>query len=351
MSFKIVEFDKNKHKTGLMRLWRENLSLYDERRFDWLYNKNPAGHSVTFIAINSPTSEIVGCASIMPREIIIDGKKEKIGIAIDFAIDKKYRVFGPAIPLQKAIVNYINEDELLFNFGYPNRAGEGIFPKIGYKKLGYAQSWSKLLRVNKRVEKKIKIKIIVSLISKVINMILTISDKIKSAFLGNEFFLREIKNISNEFDEFWQEMIRNGKIITGIRNKKYLNWRMSQPDKKNILMGFYNKTNKKLLGYISYTEKQETIFIEDMYTFHDEKILSALLFDFAIKMRKKNKDTIYITYFGNNFVSKSLKKANFILRSGKRSCIIYLPEKRIEQSKKNILEKNNWYLLDGEMDL
>ena len=351
MKFNIVPFEESLHKEGLLKLWREELSLKDGKRFEWLYKKNPAGPPTTFIATESQTNNIVGCASVFPREILFNGQIEKITIAADFAVKKKYRVFGPAIPLQKAIIEFLNSGTYLLNFGYPNKAGEGIFQRIGYQHIGYSQAWSKILRINSKLDKKINNTLISSMLSVPVNSILWLTDIFKLTG-DKKFVLKEISDYNNQFDALWQQNKRLNKQITGVRSKEYLKWRSGQPDKHILAYGLYQKNNNSLIGYVTYCLKKETVLIQDIFALPDGETLKRLFRLFIKQMRKQHKEIIYISYFGNKQLPDILKKFHFIPRPQKRSCIAYLPEQTGVNIDPSIFKTNTyWYLLDSEMDL
>src|SRR5688572_13867646 len=109
MGYFATRFRIEEHKDALANIWRENMSDSGiagviDARMDWLYRQNPLGPTATWLVVEDASKEVVGCASLYPRNVWIDGQVMRAGIGIDLAIQKQHRVAGPAVILQRAIV-------------------------------------------------------------------------------------------------------------------------------------------------------------------------------------------------------------------------------------------------------
>jgi len=222
-SYKIIPFDVGTHKDALLSLWENNLSSSSEERLNWLYNQNPYGKVKTLLAQNIK-GEIVGCASLYPNMLCIDGREFITWTGNDFAIRKDCRVFGPAILLQKALVDLSQKDNLDFTFGFPNAAARGVLKRVGFKEIGAAKCWSRPLISKRKIIKKYGNNFFSFGIAFLIDTFLRVFDWGHS-FFHLKRYVFEIRESSDcQFDILWEKSKKNYKITT-VRSSYYLNWR------------------------------------------------------------------------------------------------------------------------------
>jgi len=117
-----------------------------EQRREWFYERNPLSSPVTWLAVDTTTGEIVGCASILPRRIRFDGELLTAGLMSDFVVSPKHRTAGPALIMQRALLEQSHQHGFALIYGYPNEKALPIFKRIGVKVVGNATSWHKPLR-------------------------------------------------------------------------------------------------------------------------------------------------------------------------------------------------------------
>jgi hypothetical protein len=356
-NYKIIEADPDssidsltKYYEDILNLWKNNLSDASDERFRWLYKHNSAGRTRTWLAIDEKDNEVVGCNSLYPRYICKNGERLKIGIAIDFAINKEHRVFGPALKIQRKITDNIRNAGFDFAFTWPNEASKGVFFRAGYRILGEARNWVKVLKAEPQIVKYIRIPLIPKISGYFIDKVLS--------FLDFIFIVRAPENLATEtskvcdsrFDELWKRGKLNYKII-GEKSSDYLNWRYASCKiEQYMFFCLVDKKSRVLRGYLVYSIKKNIATIWDLFTINNDDIV-YLLSKFIVQMRKEKSSSISITCLENNHFEKIIKSLIFFKRASKRTCAIFLDKDCLEKEQKFILDKNNWFILDGEMDL
>jgi hypothetical protein len=69
------------HYRDVLRLWKDNMSdpqiaCVAETRYEWLYQRNPAGGATTLVVRDAASGETVGCGSAYPRRMHNGGDED-----------------------------------------------------------------------------------------------------------------------------------------------------------------------------------------------------------------------------------------------------------------------------------
>jgi hypothetical protein len=350
MGYSIKQMSLTDHKKDIIEIWKGNLSEFHDDRYEWFYFRNPSGQAKSWLAINDQGEVITGSAALYPRDIKVDNRNCKIGIAADFAIQKAHRVFGPAIQLQKAIINSYSETGYSFILAYPSLSSRAVFERVGYRILGTASGWSRVLKSKNKVQGFFRIRLISFIASLFYDSFMKLSDEFFLFFYKGKFRTKILDRCDEKFDDLWLRA-KDKYPILGERSSKYLNWRyvdnQSNPHKFYVAL---NEVETRVHAYINYVIKNNTAYISDILAEEDSNSEKFILLKFSKEMRKAGIESIYITYLGNMKFTRLLKKLYFFERKQSRVCFIHLPNEN-ENTMKTLLDLNNWYLMDGEMDL
>ena len=347
MSYHIISMQSENHRQAVLNLWEQNLAKNFPERYEWFFDKNPAGTIITCLAVNDNNQEIVGCGSLYPRKMKYNNQNVTVGIAADFIISENHRAFGPALPLQRVLSQNGDTKEFDFLFAFPNRASKGLFQRVGYKVVGYPSTWVKVLKSEYKLIQIFKNKVI----AKIGAFFLDTGMKLLEYFQKPKFKGVEIQILNRSdkrFDLLWLHAKDNYKII-GEKDAAYLTWRY-----KKWLAHQYqffclvDKEKQNLLGYIAYTSSDHQIIIGDFFALDQNKTAQLLLFQFVKQMRNNGFYAISMLYFGNKAFKKYIKRFGFWEQPTDRPCMIFTNNHLIKQE---LLQENNWFLFDADMDL
>src|SRR5579864_2637280 len=120
------------------------------RYWDWRYTALSDRSPIVWIASDGDT--VIGHISIYLRDLALDGRPLRAGVAANFRVDKRYQttlVGGALASAPRAVVRTGELDLLL---GYGNRTAHALFLGLGCRDLGVMRTfvdirqWSPLLR-------------------------------------------------------------------------------------------------------------------------------------------------------------------------------------------------------------
>jgi GNAT superfamily N-acetyltransferase len=85
----------------------------------WLYDGNPAGPALTWLAVDSVTGEFAGITSYFPWRLLINGRETRAAIGGDGYVSPKYRRRGIAAALHGALRAQMQSNGMAVMFGAP----------------------------------------------------------------------------------------------------------------------------------------------------------------------------------------------------------------------------------------
>ena len=339
-----------KHQDIVQKLWKGNLAQYFENRLNWLDSENPYGQAKIFLAIFDDTEEIIGSGSSFPRKMFINGRDAIQGVAVDFNVKKDHRTFKPAVKIQRAVAESVKEAEYDYIFVFPNQASKGVFTRVGYKVLGMSKNYAKVLRSEKKLINFVKISVIAKMFGFFLDRLLWLMDLRFYLIKPRNLTIEILKSCDERFDKLWKTAKTNYNII-GEKSSAFLDWRYSKFEGQQYLFFcLFDETKKNLKGYVTYSINNNIARIEDIFAESLNNIIVFLLSEFSKQMRKQKVDSISFAYLGNDFFLTLIKKLNFVERPGVRPCMLLLNKNYPQESRKIMLDKNNWFIFDGEMD-
>lgn len=352
MSYTINSLDtkNHNHKNSLIDLWKKYLNKYFDARFEWLYKDNPAGQTKTVLAFKDDENKIIGCGSICPRPLYLNGQKARAGIAVDFIVDENHRTYGPALKLQRANFSEDNSSEFDIIIAFPNQAAKGPFLRVGCKALGEASLFTKVLKSENKIARYINIPVLTKSIGFILDQLLRLFDKMRVFAKPSNWHAETVDAFDERFDAFWNE-VRNYKIIAE-RSSDYLNWRYARC--KGIQYKVFclsEKGSKTLKGYIVYFLHNNVANIEDMFAVNMDRTWLYLLYEFSEHMRKEGVVSICFSYFGNALFKELFHKLNFFEKKETRTVLLYINSNSSESFRNMALNPNNWSLFEGDLDL
>src|SRR5215216_4470836 len=110
-------------------------------RYDWMYRSNPHGQALTWLAIERATGEAVGCTSIFPRKVYVEGRERTGGIGGDCFIEPRVRRRGLATRLHAASFHEMRAGGVDFMYGPPTPNNLGALVKAGSKVVTNYRRW------------------------------------------------------------------------------------------------------------------------------------------------------------------------------------------------------------------
>jgi hypothetical protein len=355
----------DEHREALAALWRENMS--DARigdvvpeRMRWLYERNPAGAAITWLGVVAGEGTVIGCGSVFPRRMWVQGRSIQAGVLADFAVTKTHRVAGAAIAIQRAVAKGSLPAGVQFLYGYPNEKAVAIFKRLGYKHVGDSTVWIKPLRSEYKLRERITHAGLVSATAAVVDTGLAVADKALSLVAAGarlrrgdrrKFDVVALDRADERFDDLWIRA-RGEYSIVGEKSSAYLNWRYTEfTTKKHVFFCLADKKSGALAGYAVYSVIGHKAVIADLFCENLAVTSKALLLRLASHLRRAGVSSIVFNYLGSEAFASTLKAAGFLRRSDNRSMIAYVDPKGPEELRNVVFDRYAWFMIDGELDI
>ena len=348
MGFSFYIADPVRDRDIILKLWKANIQVDDfDKRYEWLYSENPAGPMRTVLAVHEKTEEVVGAGSLYPQKALLFGKPIIIGTAADYMVDKRYRVFGPALQIQRKLLESASDFGFDCLLGYPNQAAKGVIKRIGYKPLGFAHRYVKPLKTHELLASRIKPAVLSVVLARVLDILLLCEDSLKSFFSKFKYqslLTDAVKNI--EIDVNGTKFFSSK--VTFDKAQEKLVWRYQQ--NKFSFFSISAKPDSHADAFIVYQVNDNVVSIIDIISL-DEKFLEPLLKLFISAMYKAHNTRISIQFLGDRTLINLLKKLRFYIRESDRSCYLFFNQHLFEPFEGKILDDSNWFIFESDMDI
>jgi len=346
--YTILEANAKTDKENIYPVLERNLNLMTPQRYEWNYNSCPYGNARCWIVEHQKSSSIIGSSALFPRKMLNNGESFYAAIAGDFAVDKKYRAYGPALKIIKEIKSKLKDSKFKFIYGVPNELSRTLFLKLGYAEIGDFDRYVKILKTEYKSNKYISKCLRIKLLSGLAEIFIKTFSREKRYKKTHDYSIETPDSFDERFDLFWKKVSKQYNII-GERTSNFLNWRYKQSSMHKYKIFCISENNKDITGYIVHYFEENMCHIVDMLYKKSEKIIESLLAEFALYIRRKGIGSISVYYIGDVLLRDKLKEFNFhIVKKEDKIIIIYCPNL---SSESYLLDKKNWHFFEGDNDI
>jgi predicted N-acetyltransferase YhbS len=345
MNYSVTRTDLDKDRNDIILLWKRNFPDLPQKRYDWIYQKNPHGKALSWVAREIGSGSTVGTASLFPRKINLNGETVKVGIAGDFAVNQEHRGFNLAIMLQRAVTASAAENEVKLIYGISNEKSEPVQRRAVYVLLGKMKRWAKVLKTSKYF----KSFPLPQSISRPLDLVMKSFSREGRHPRARGYTIQELKVFDERFDQLWNRACGRFNII-GVRSEDYLNWRYGKsPHRSYHIFSLIQKDSQDVCGYLVYYLQDKVGFIVDMLFLDFGLTLDSLLSSFILCLRDQNVESVSILLFGCPPLAKKLKIFGFFLREEESRILVHVD--RNSPQADMVLDAENWFLLEGDRDI
>ena len=348
MNYSFHKVDLVKDKKQFLQFWSENHETELDNKFKWIYEENPSGKAIVSWAKDSE-GNLVGNAGLFLRKFSIKNEYLLSGVGGDFFVSEKHRILGPAIKLQRTLLESVQSGKLDCIYVMPNKDGLPVFKRVGYREVG---QFARLVKYINTTSKLQRLKIPISL-SKILGPILDFALKLRSFETWHRFkdgaICEEIQNFDERFDELWEKSRLRFTII-GERSREFLTWKyLNDPDDTHKIFTIFNSDRTEIKGYIIYRIQDNSVDVRDMILPSDIKSSNIFMANFLRHVRKGKPESVVINLLENKNIIDRLIEYNFIRGKNDRLFYFYCPKKTIEKYP-FLVKPENWLLFYGDRD-
>jgi len=210
-------------RAEMLEILNLNFGSSQEGRFDWRHTSNPAGESVSWFMYNKSTLATVAMATVFPRNMLVSGKYVRAGQVGEFAVNPKYRSLGPAVQLQRATFEPVNDGRLSFCYDCPpHDQGMSTFVRIGLNPVCEVYRYALPLRSDPYLNRRLGQHLWTKPVAAAANLLLRA--RRRSPSISN-LDIREHSGIFGDEFSHLEKVMSKDEGVRASRDAKNLNWR------------------------------------------------------------------------------------------------------------------------------
>jgi Acetyltransferase (GNAT) domain len=330
----------------LIDFLRQHLTpLSDERRFNWLYQENPAGPAQAWLAWDTATEKLIGVAAAFPRLMQVDGNTTSCYVLGDFCIDGGHRSLGPALQLQRACLARVHSGEIPFCYDFPSQSMMAVYRRLGTSAAGNMLRFSKPLRVDRKVTRMIGPGNLSKGVSAIANRLLAFKPRGRRRPGSCEITILAGR-FGDEFSDLDQRVTSSYRLC-GRRTAEYLNWRY-RDHPLSLHEAVTARRNGELQGYAVFAQQGEDALLADVACAAGTEVIEDVLEGVAELLRKREIHGISAPVWDSSPLIPALRQAGYYARESTPMVVYARSNSPFEEA---LAAKKNWYLTNGDRDL
>jgi hypothetical protein len=340
-------------RAQVLRLWEQiahdaRAATELEGRYSWLYERNPRGRPITIVACTEKGHHVVGCGSAYTRRVSVAGEKVDAAVMADFVVDRRHRMGGAALMIQRALVA-AQPPATAALVAYPNQASMAVFKRIGYQPIGAAQCWVKPLRSAYKLRQYVPHDAVARVAAIPVDTLLATRDATR-AFGAPERTVRILDRADERFDQLWH---RNAPAypLTSERSSEYLNWRYADVTTSGYRFFSVFGQSGELVSYLVFSVAKSKAFVVDAFAADMCKTMEDMLVRFSRAMRQEGHESIFMQFVGDEEFGDRLKRLGFYKREELRRPMFAMMLNSNLPDTTTLLQCGGWYWFDGEIDI
>jgi GNAT superfamily N-acetyltransferase len=322
-----------------MRWWR------------WMYMDGPKGAGQIWVAYDD--EEIVGQYPIVFMPMKVGSEILMASQNVDLMTHPAYRHQGMFATLERKALDELCKQGISITIGFPNEEAY-----LGHKKSGWFNistmktvfkpiNWEKTINVKMKIKNRLLTKLLVFGGTIVFDRIFFRTYKVPDI---EGITITQVTSFDEGFDRLWDRVSKQYPIIV-VRNKNYLNWRFSGPDRNYLI--FAAKRADEVQGYLVLSDRLannlKTSVIVDMVA-ESEEVMQCLVSEVIKICQRLGVDLISYSMIANSAYHHALRRSGFITLpffKGDRFCA-YSSSKQF--SKTFLQNPKNWLVQIGDSD-
>ncbi len=357
MTYTIVQSETRDVRDEVLALWERNLPAASRQRYDWLYENGPAQGLV----VRDDNDAAIGSMGIMGRTMKVFDNICPAGQPIDLNVDKRHRLGGAAMQLQRRLSESVDSGRLVLSYGLPNTQAEAVLRRAGYQVVGTMGRWTKPLRADNLLGNllggRLKNQLLRKTAAAAVNAGLWFTSAETRQRRRAGVRAEIVDHFDERFDRLW-ETARDKYAIIGERTSEYLRWRFANcPDARYRTLCLCDDDDR-LLAYLTYSLEEDRAYVGDLL-FADNRDLDLLLAEFIWSLRRHRKEAATMIFYGNPFIAKTLRKFGFYHRPSQWKVMVYANDAQLaaaagsddlEASLARAMSEENWFITQADID-
>lgn len=301
---------------------------------------NPAGSATWFLAFDETKGTLAGTISVMPKNLFINGTPTRCGIIGDLMVDKRYRVFGPAVLLPKAVVGNASALGMEYLYTMPNKSSAKILERCSFKRQVSYESLVRPVHLTSYFGKYLNL-------SPGVTRIFSLIENFFTASLNRVRKDAEGCFIDDHIDESFQQLCdefakRSSELILSERGSNYLIWRYRDNPQHNFkVLTHRSSVRGDVTGYLVYSINGNMLEIYDLVSLGN--LITGKMIKKVIRVAQEGGFKGIFATINPRMPLARLLRRNFFFNNGDR-LDLYCP-------KDMNIPAEKWYFLAGDRNI
>jgi hypothetical protein len=300
-------------------------------RYDWLYRRNPFGRARAWIATDE-AGRIVGAAAAFPRPIVVDGAEVRGFNLGDFAIDPQYRALGPALRLQRALLDEVARAGALA-YDHPSAGMLAVYRWLKVEPAGQVVRYAKPLAVRNRWVRAPG------------NTLLRLADSV-----GRPRSSASAAPLAGRFDASVETRARRSVSacrVSALRSAAYLNWRyLDSPSGGHEVIAVAG--NEACAGFAVVRREGRHAVLRELVAEPGSAASHALLSHVVGELREAGVETLSAPLLETSPLVPLLRRWGFHARESTPFVVVTDPTSPLREI---VTQGRHWMLTDGDRDV
>ncbi|WP_027081259.1 hypothetical protein [Luteimonas mephitis] len=257
--------DVHGDRDTVLSIWRGNLGQEAHMcaKYEWFYLRCPFGTPVLQLLRHAPSNEIAGACAAGRRHMLWRGQALEAGVMVDLAVRAEHRSLGPALMMQKALIQ-CGLQKFGFVYGFPNPRATAIFRRLGSRKLVDIVRHACVLRPETYLKRRMPAPLATAL-GVVLGLGLRLRERIRR--IGTQRFDVSWSNRADaRMDGLWSRSAP-GTGLLAIRDARHLRWRFDEaPTNTTRYLLLSTDAGKTLFGWFATQVVDNVLHVRDFWT-------------------------------------------------------------------------------------
>lgn len=315
-----------------------------EARYKWLYESNPHGRALTWVAIDRETGETAGCTSVFPRRVMVERWKRVGSIGGDCFVEPRFRRKGLATALHRASFATMRDEGVDFMYGPPVVNNLAALLKAGSHAVTGYRRWVRPLTGSgaykaafSREPSKLE--------ARLADLPVLLFDQLTRAD-ARQFLLERVTEFGPEFDDLFERVVAKHKIACA-RDSRYLEWRyLASPNRCQV--PFAIKRSGELAGLLVLETKGEKAAVVDLFTKPEPMLIDASLQLAIGYATAAGCSSLEVSLTGGSALSERLRASGFIRRDERGFQVAVASS---DTQYEALTDEKSWHFMEADQDL
>lgn len=313
-------------------------------RYAWLYEGNPHGRALTWLARDRASGAVMGGTSLFPRKVLVAGRERVGAIGGDCFVDPVYRRRGVATALHRRCFAEMADCGVAFMYGPPLEANLHALVKAGSRPVTTYRRWARPL-TGSSAYRSVFSRVASPVSARVAGVPIAALDWWhRDDPLGLTF--EPITKFGVEFDTLFERAASTHTIVC-VRDRAYLSWRhLSSPASRQTMLAV--RSRGELVGMVGLERLNGNAGIVDLFTAAEPPVIDATLGALARFARAAGCATLEGHFTQGCASARRLWRFGFVPRPGRWfqvSAGASDPQRHI------LLDPTAWHFTEADQDL